>query len=163
MENRAKIKQPLLIVYILLLCVTLGAVIAAGALSAPVIFNSEAQFGEVVLSHFQEGLLMTAIFLKLNYLIHLTVIAVLLMELYRYKMFDRDTISLVAMIVAVFTGLLFTQYYTPDILAMQSKGAEATQSAAFDKIHFASELDFKLFALALLVLAVRNMQRGFAK
>jgi hypothetical protein len=152
-------KKHIGVFYVFVLLVTLGAVLSSGIFVASTIFNSEAVFGEVLLSHFEEGLLMTKVFLKLNLLIHLCIFVILAVELYRFKSFDRDNVLLIAMIVAVFSGLLFTQYYTPDILAMQAQGAQATQSAAFDAVHKGSEFAFKLFALALAVLAYKNILR----
>jgi len=40
---------------------------------------------------------------------------------------------------------------------MQKLGREATQSDTFENIHIASELDFKLLAVALLVLFIRRL------
>lgn len=145
------------VAYIVLLLITLGAVLSSGIFVASTIFNSPDYLGEVVLTRFQEGLLMTEIFIRLNGLIHLCIAAILVVELYRFKSFDRDYILLTALIVAVFSGLLFTQYYTPDILAMQALGAEATQTLAFDAVHKGSEIAFKLFAVAILVVGVKNI------
>jgi len=145
--------------YIVILFITLGAVLCSGIFAASTIFNSKDFFNEAVLTRFQEGLLMTEIFLKLNTLIHLCIAAILFVELYRFKSFDRDYILLAAAFVAIFCGLLFTQYYTPDILAMQALGPQATQTAAFDAVHKGSEIAFKLFAVALLIVGVKNLLR----
>jgi len=145
--------------YIVILFITLGAVLCSGIFVASTIFNSKDFLNEAVLTRFQEGLLMTEVFLKLNGLIHLCIAAILLVELYRFKSFDRDYILLAAAFVAVFSGLLFTQYYTPDILAMQALGPQATQTAAFDAVHKGSEIAFKLFAVAILVVGVKNILR----
>jgi len=155
-EEKQKYLQ---IAYIALLFITLGAVLAAGILVAPVIFNAQNVLGTDILSHYQQGLIMTEIFLRLNWLLHLCVLAILLMELYRYKSFQRDMWLLVSAFVTVFCALLFTQYYTPDILAYQAKGPEATQTAAFEALHSGSELAFKLMAAALTILGVRNVQK----
>jgi hypothetical protein len=40
---------------------------------------------------------------------------------------------------------------------MQRLGAEATQSDTFRNIHLASELDFKILAIALFVLFIRRL------
>lgn len=156
---KVNVKKQLEIFYMFVLLITLGAVLTSGIFVASTIFNSSSVFGLKLLSHYQEGLLMTEIFLKLNYLIHFCIFLILLFELYRFKSFDRDNVLLVAMIIAVFSGLLFTQYYTPDILAMQTQGAEATQSAAFEAVHKGSEFAFKLFAVALGILAYKNVLR----
>ena len=152
-------KKIVTVSYIALLFITLGAVLSSGIFVASTIFNSEDVFKTQLLTRFEEGILMTEVFIKLNGLIHLTVLAILLVEVYRYKSFDRDYVLLTAAIVAVFCGLLFTQYYTPEILAMQAQGAQATQTAAFDATHKGSEIAFKLFALALMVLGIKNILR----
>ncbi len=147
------------IIYILILSITLGASLYAGAVVAPTIFHSETFLGGEILSHYQEGLLMTQNFIKLSYLVDLTVLAVIFYEGYRFKSFERDSIALLSAVLVVLSGLLFAHYYIPWILEMQTKGAEATQSKIFENAHFASELDFKLFSIALLVLIVRNLYR----
>ncbi|MGM0622641.1 MAG: DUF4149 domain-containing protein [Campylobacterota bacterium] len=158
MIDKNIVKKAAIIGYIALLFITLGAVLCSGIFVASTIFNSSDVLA-TSLTRYEEGLLMTAIFIKLNHLIHITVFAILLVELYRFKSFDRDNILLTAVIVAVFSGLLFTQYYTPDILAMQAQGAQATATAAFEAVHKGSEFAFKLFALALAVIGVKNIIR----
>jgi len=81
-------------------------------------------------------------------------------EGYKYKKFERDTITQVATFFVFATGLLFAHYYIPDILTMQMGGEEMTKSAAFVSTHKGSEINFKIFSLALLVLMVRNMQKA---
>ena len=147
-------------VYLILLGMTLGAGLFAGAVVAPVTFHSEMWLGSEVLSHYQEGLIMTQNFVKLSYLVTTTIIAVVLYEGYKYKKFERDTITQVATFFVIATGLMFGQYYLPDILTMQMAGEEMTKSVAFINTHKGSEINFKIFSLALLVLLVRNMQKA---
>ena len=52
---------------------------------------------------------------------------------------------------------MFSAVYAPKILAMQALGREATQSDTFANIHIASEIDFKILALSLIVLFVRRL------
>jgi hypothetical protein len=148
------------IAYLILLGITLGAGLFAGAVVAPVTFHTQQWLGGQVLSHYQEGLIMTQNFIRLSYLVDFTVIAVVLYEGYKYKMFERDTITQVATFFVVATGLMFGHYYLPDILTMQMAGEKMTQSAAFVNTHKGSEINFKIFAAALLVLMVRNMQKA---
>ena len=148
------------IAYIILLGATLGAGLFAGAVVAPVTFHSENWLGSEILSHYQEGLIMTQNFLKLSYLVTTTVIAVILYEGYKYKKFERDTITQVATFFVIATGLMFGQYYLPDILLMQMAGEEMTKSVAFINTHKGSEINFKIFALSLLVLIVQNMRKA---
>jgi len=146
--------------YLVLLGATLGAGLFAGIVAAPVTFHTETWLGSEVLSHYQEGLIMTENFVRLSYLVNFTLLAVVLYEGYKYKKFERDTIMQVATFFVFATGLLFSQYYIPDILTMQLAGEEMTKSVAFINTHKGSEINFKIFSLALLVLLVRNMQKA---
>jgi len=147
-------------VYLILLGATLGAGLFAGVVVAPVTFHTELWLGGEVLSHFQEGLIMTQNFVKLSYLVDVTVIAVALYEGYKYKMFERDTLTQVATFFVIATGLMFGHYYLPDILTMQMAGEEMTKSAAFIATHKGSEINFKIFSAALLVLIMQNMRKA---
>lgn len=146
------------IFYIALLGITLGAVLTLGAFVAPTIFKSEMYIGKEILTHYQEGLLMTTIFLKTNNLLNFTAIVILLREGYSYKLFQRDKIVLASALTAVFAIFMFTLVYTPDIVAYQAAGEEMTKSEIFDNIHKGSEIDFGLLAVSLLVLLVRRLQ-----
>jgi len=146
--------------YLVLLGATLGAGLFSGIVVAPVTFHTETWLGSEVLSHYQEGLIMTENFVRLSYLVNFTLLAVVLYEGYKYKKFERDTIMQVATFFVFATGLLFSQYYIPDILTMQLAGEEMTKSVAFINTHKGSEINFKIFSLALLVLLVRNMQKA---
>jgi len=138
----------------------LGAGIFAGAVVAPVTFHTQNWLGEGVLSHYQEGLIMTQNFVRLSYLVTFTVVVIALYEGYKYKKFERDTITHIALFFAIATGLMFGHYYLPDILTMQMAGEAMTQSDAFVNTHKGSEINFKIFAVALLVLLVQNMRKA---
>lgn len=146
--------------YLILLAGTLGAGLYAGIVAAPVTFHTDLWLGSEVLSHFQEGLIMTENFIRLSYLVDFTLVAIFLYESYKYKMFERDSITTLAALITIASGLFFGHYYLPDILTMQLAGEVMTQSDAFASMHRASEIDFKIFSLALLVLIVRNMQKA---
>ena len=146
--------------YLILLGATLGAVLYAGIVVAPVTFHSELWLGSEMLSKFQEGLIMTQNFVRLSYLVTATVIAVALYEGYKYKKFERDTITQIATFFVIATGLMFGYYYIPDIVNMQLAGEAMTKTEAFVNTHKGSEINIKIFAAALLVLIVRNMQKA---
>jgi len=148
------------IAYLVLLGMTLGAGLFAGIVVAPVTFHTDQWLGSEVLSHYQEGLIMTQSFVRLSYLVNFTLLVVFLYEGYKYKKFERDTITQVATFFVFATGLLFAHYYIPDILTMQTAGEAMTQSDAFLSTHKGSEINYKIFSLALLVLMVRNMQKA---
>jgi len=154
-----KIAKIITIAYIIILGTTLGAGIYAGAVVAPVTFHSELYLGSEILNRFQEGLIMTENFVRLGYLVTFTVVCVTLYEGYKYKMFDRESMSTIPAFLIISSGLLYVAYYIPQILEFQKEGEAITQSKVFENTHFASELDFKLFTLALLALLVRTLYR----
>lgn len=148
------------IAYLILLGVMLGASLYAGIVVAPVTFHTDQWLGAQVLTRYQEGLIMTQNFARLSYLVDFTIVAVFLYEGYKYKKFERDTVTQVATFFLISTGLLFGHYYIPDILTMQAAGETMTQSQAFANTHKGSEINFKIFSFALLVLMIRNMQKA---
>ena len=153
------IPKGITVAYFILLGITLGAGLYAGIVVAPVVFHSELWLGSEILSRFQEGLIMTENFVRLGYLVDFTMLAVALYEGFKYKNFDRDTVTTASAFVVLATGLLYVHYYMPQILAFQKEGEESMQNKLFENTHFASELDFKLFALALTILLARNLWR----
>ena len=154
-----KIPKGITVAYFILLGIMIGAGLYAGAVVAPVVFHSDLYLGEDLLSRFQEGLIMTENFVRLGYLVDFTVLIVALYEGFKYKNFDRDTITSVSAFLVLSTGLLYVHYYIPQILAFQKEGEKVTESKLFENTHFASELDFKLFIVALTVLLARNLYR----
>ena len=155
-----KIFKIVTITYIITLGVVLGAGLYAGIVVAPTLFNSEVLFGSELLSNYQEGILMTQNFLKLAYMVNFMIFFVLIYEAIKWKSFESDKFTLVATFLVVATGLLFTSYYVPDILEMQLAGEEMTQSEAFKNTHIGSEIDFKIFTFATLVLLILNLKKA---
>lgn len=148
------------ITYIITLGLTLGAGLLAGIVVAPTIFNSELLLGSELLSQFQEGLLMTQVFKSLTYLVNFMVLFVIIYEVIKWKSFESDKWTTMATFLVVASGLLFTSYYTPDIIQMQMAGEAMTQTPAFENTHKGSELDFKLFAFSTLALLIFNLKKA---
>jgi hypothetical protein len=146
--------------YLILLSAVLGAGLFAGIVVAPVTFHTEQWLGADVLTRFQEGQIMTENFLRLSFLVNVLIVFVVVYEGYKFKKFERDTVTQVATFFVLATGLLFSQYYIPDIISMQEQGVEMTKSVAFINTHKGSEINFKIFSLALLVLIVQNMRKA---
>ncbi|MCK5853786.1 MAG: DUF4149 domain-containing protein [Sulfurovaceae bacterium] len=144
--------------------ITLGTVLGAGLLAgivvAPTIFHSEVLLGSELLTKFQEGLLMTQVFERLSYAVNFLVVLVILYEVIKYKAFESDRWSLMTTFLVAGTGLMFTSYYIPDILEMQLVGEMMTQSDAFINTHKGSEINFKIFSLATLVLLILNLKKA---
>ncbi len=146
--------------YIVILGGLLGASIYAGAVVAPTIFHSERFFGGAILSQFQEGLLMTSNFEKLGVVVTIGVFFALFYEATKWKNFESDRWTLIALFIFVSSGLLFSGFYIPDIVSMQLQGEAMTQSEIFKNVHFASELDFKIFAFSTLALLILNLKKA---
>ena len=146
--------------YIIILGLTLGAGLYAGVVVAPVTFNSEIYLQSEILTRFQEGLIMSENFQRLGFLVTFTVLCVALYEGYKYKIYDRDIFTTIPAFIVITSGLLYAHYYIPQILELQKEGESMTKSEVFENTHFASELDFKLFTLALLILLSRTLYRN---
>ena len=131
-----KIPKYLTIMYIVVLGITLGAGLFAGAVVAPVTFHSELYLGDEILSRFQEGLIMTENFVRLGYIVSFTVLVVALYEGYKYKMFDREAMTTIPAFLVISSGLLYSFYYIPQILEFQKEGEQITESKLFEKYTF---------------------------
>lgn len=143
--------------YLIILAASFGAVITLGALVAPVVFHTERIITEVIIDNYNAGIIMGTIFHKFTYWTYFLALFVVLYEAAQYKMGHRDAIAFASAFIVVSTALLFSAVYSPKILEMQALGHEATQSDTFKNIHTASEIDFKILAVSLIVLFVRRL------
>ena len=134
-----------------------GAVLVLGVIVAPVIFHSDRILVAMLIDHYNMGIIMGEIFHRFAYWTYFLAAYIAFYEAYMYKMGKRDAIAFGAAVTALFSSLMFAAIYVPKILSMQSMGREATQSDTFANIHIASEIDFKLLAVALLVLFIRRL------
>ena len=155
-----KIFKTLTMIFIITLGTVLGAGLLAGIVVAPTIFHSELLLGSELLSKFQEGLLMTAVFEKLAYAVNFLVVIAILYEVIKYKAFESDRWSLMTTFLLAGTGLMFTSYYIPDILEMQAMGEAKTLSSAFINTHLGSEINFKIFIFSGLALLILNLKKA---
>ena len=146
--------------YLIFLGGVLGAMLYAGIVVTSVTFHTEEWLGADLLTRFQEGQIMTENFLRLSYVVNVMVVVVVLYEGYKFKKFERDTLTQVATFFVLATALLFSQYYLPDIINMQHQGEVLTKSLAFANTHKGSEINSKILALSLLVLMVQNMRKA---
>ncbi|WP_261817795.1 DUF4149 domain-containing protein [Vibrio gallicus] len=144
--------------YILFLTVVVGFSLFAGAVVAPVIFNSALFLSEPLLSRFQEGLLMTEVFVRLSYPLALLCVLSLVYEVYQFVTVKTDWWALLSMFVMVTTGLLFCFYFVPQIVELQSQGALVTQSGGFATLHKISEVSFKITVLSGIILIYRRLK-----
>ncbi len=146
--------------YLIFTSAVLGMMLYAGIVVTAVTFHTEVWLGAEVLTHFQEGQIMTQNFLRLSYVVNILIVVVALYEGYKFKKFERDTLTQIATFFVLATALLFSQYYVPDIISMQQQGEAVTKSIAFINTHKGSEINSKIFALSLLVLIVQNMRKA---
>ncbi|MDQ7061631.1 MAG: DUF4149 domain-containing protein [Sulfurimonas sp.] len=143
--------------YLIFLAASFGGIIVLGAFVAPVIFHTDRILSDMIIDNYNAGIIMGEIFHRFSYWIYALAFFVALYEAIEYKQGHRDSIILASAGVTFFTSLMFSAVYAPQILKMQALGVEATQSDTFQNIHIASEVDFKVLALALIVLFVRRL------
>lgn len=151
-----KLKRIMDMVYLILLGAAIGAILAIGIIMTSTIFNSEAYIGPL-LSHYQEGSIMSAGFDKFSYFLGFMGIVIFSYEMFSYKTLQTDKTVILATLVALSTIGLFVGVYMPKILEMQAQGEEATKSTAFENLHLGSEIDFKILLIALIVLMGRRL------
>jgi len=142
--------------YLLLIGMTAGAVLVLGVFVAAVVFHSELFLSVPLLSRYEEGKIMGEIFRRFSYWGYLMAIVIPLYEISRYKVMQIDRISILSAIGSVGTLLLFSAVYTPKILEYQSQGESVMMDNGFEALHKASELDFKILLLMLLILFGRR-------
>jgi len=143
--------------YLVILAASFGAVMTLGVLVAPVVFNPNTLLVDVTLDRYNSGMLMSEIFARFSSWLYAVAIVVALYEAMWYKKGQRDALSFASAFIVIASSLLFSAVYVPKILAMQALGSEATQSDTFANIHIASEIDFKILAVALVVLFIRRL------
>lgn len=140
-----------------MLAASFGAVIVLGAFVAPVIFHTDKILSDMIIDNYNAGIIMGEIFHRFSYWVYVVAFFVGIYEIVSYKKGNRDYIVLGSALTTLFTSLMFSAVYAPRILELQALGVEATQSETFEKLHLASELDFKVLAVGLLVLFVRRL------
>ncbi|ECR3049765.1 DUF4149 domain-containing protein [Campylobacter coli] len=134
-----------------LLAAMIGIELILGIVVAPVIFYPANFIGEGVLSHFQSGLMMTQIFIKMGYLLIFVSIFNLLFEIYSFVKEDMKLqvkfSKLILSILILILSLVFVLYFTNTIIELQNLGEQATKSQEFLGIHNASEVVIKIILL----------------
>ena len=154
-----KINKTIKAIYLLIIGITIGASLYAGAVVAPVTFHSEKWLGSELLNRFQEGLIMTHNFIGLGYFILVSMIAIFLYEGYKYKSFNRDPYTIIASLGAIMSGALFKFFYMDSIIKMQKEGESVINSKIFENMHKGSEIALVLFIIFLITLFIRDLQR----
>jgi len=143
--------------YFIVLAASFGAIFVLGAFVAPVIFHTDKIVSGILIDNYNAGIIMGEIFHRFSYWIYFLALYVAIYEAISYKTGFRDAITYATAFIVISTSLMFSVVYAPKILSMQAMGMEATQSDTFAKIHMASEIDFKILAVALVVLFIRRL------
>lgn len=143
------------ITYLLLIAMTAGAVLVLGAFVAAVVFHSEAYLTVPLLSRYEEGKIMGEIFRRFTYWAYFMSVIIAVYEVARYKVMQIDKIAILSALGSIGTLLLFSAVYTPKILEYQTRGELAIDDS-FEALHKASEIDFKILLVMLLILFGRR-------
>lgn len=150
------LKRIIDLTYLILLGASIGGILTLGIVMTSTVFHSANYIGPL-LSHYQEGQIMSGGFVKFSYFLTLMFFVIMFYEIYSYKILQRDKTVMISALVSLFTIGLFTGVYTPRILQMQKLGQEATQTPEFERLHLGSELDFKILVAALIILMGRRL------
>lgn len=143
------------ITYLLLIAMTAGAVLVLGAFVAAVVFHSEVYLSVPLLSRYEEGKIMGEIFRRFTYWAYFMSVVIAVYEVARYKVMQIDKIAILSALSSIGTLLLFSAVYTPKILEYQARGESAIDDS-FEALHKASEIDFKILLVMLLILFGRR-------
>ena len=137
-------------VYLWAIGLTLGALLACGVLSAPVIFKAYQYLPSLGVTSFDSGILMTEIFKRLNHILNGMAILTLVYELLAFGVGSKKSLFLLSIgILNAVLIFLFTMYYTPEIISAQQQGAAFTGTEDFENIHTQSEVVFKILFCTL--------------
>lgn len=148
------------ILYFIVLGAVLGATVYAGAVVAPVTFNTDVIFGSQVLTQFQEGMIMAKNFLRLSYSMIVLALVVAIFEILKLKSGTKDIYSIIPATIVVITSLLFAFYFVPEIIHLQSLGEQISQSTTFQNIHKGSEMNVKILVFSGLFLLIWNLRKS---
>lgn len=137
--------------YLWLIALCIGAIFSSGAFGASVLFHAE-DLG-VNLPQYSAGILMSAIFGKLNILLLILAFVIAFYEILDAKLSKYGRIHKIVLgasgAVSVICAFLFALYFSPKIIALQKLGESATQSDEFLALHAQSEWIFHILFFAL--------------
>lgn len=133
--------------YLWLMALCIGGIFSSGAFSANVIFN--AQDFNVHLEHFSAGILMSAIFTKLNILLVFLAFVIVFYEILYARLSKAKRLQKILLVgsgvISVIGIFLFALYFSPNIIALQN----LTPSERFDTLHTQSEWIFHIIFFSL--------------
>jgi hypothetical protein len=144
------------VMYLLTIGMTVGAILILGVFVAAVVFHSEIYLSIPLLSRYEEGKIMGEIFRRFTYWGYIMAVIIVWYEIVRLKSMQIDKIAIMAALGSIGTLLLFCGVYSPKMLEFQQLGEVAMMNNSFESLHKASEIDFKIMLLMLLVLFGRR-------
>lgn len=149
--------KTVLSIYLFLLACLVGIEISLGALVAPTIFFPQNLIGEGVLSHFQSGQIMTAIFLKYNNIAMIIAIFAFIFEMInlnnnKNQTFNIKFSTLMLSVTNLILTILFVLVFSDYIVEAQKIGESATKSIEFIQMHNASEWCMKIMMIVQTIL-----------
>lgn len=134
-----------------LLASMMGIELILGIVVAPTIFFPQNIIGEGVLNHFQSGLMMTQIFIKMGYLLIFVSVVNFLYEIYSFVKdkikFQIKFSKLMLSFLILILSLIFVFYFTHTLIGLQNLGEQATKTEEFVSIHNASEVVIKIILI----------------
>lgn len=142
--------------YLFLLGLGVGAMICAGVFSAPAIFRASSIVEGLEITLFQSGVLMTSIFVKLNFLLVALGVIIFIYEIFSFFKY-KNKLSVLFGAISIVLIYLFAFYYTPFVIDTQKLGEDGIATLIFDKIHKESVLVFKALLLCLFALFIANV------
>lgn len=140
-----KISKLIKNVYIYTIAILLGCILSIGAFVAPSVFYAL----DSDISNFQSGLIMSSIFIKLSFVLNISLIIIFLNELCNILLYRINIYLLISSLISFICIILFNFYSLPNILHFQALGEIATQSLEFNTYHKQSEIIFKILFFAL--------------
>ncbi len=144
------------VTYLLFVGMSIGAILILGIFVAAVVFHSEVYLTIPLLSRYEEGKIMGEIFRRFSYWAYLMVVVIAVYESVKYKTMQIDKVAVLSAMGSIGTLLLFAAVYTPKMLEYQAQGEAAMMEHSFESLHKASEIDFKIMLVMLLVLFIRR-------
>ncbi|MBZ7950175.1 DUF4149 domain-containing protein [Campylobacter molothri] len=139
-------------VNLFLLAAMIGIELILGVIVAPIIFYPKNFLGDGILNHYQSGILMTQIFIKMGYLLLIVSSINILFEVFSYFKekinFKIKFSKLILSLIILILSLIFVFYFTGQIISMQKLGEQATISNKFSSIHSASEITLKIILIS---------------
>lgn len=144
------------VLYLLTLGMTVGAVLILGVFVAAVVFHSEVYLSIPLLSRYEEGKIMGEIFRRFTYWGYIMATIIAVYESACFKAMQIDKVSILSALGSIGTLLLFSGVYSPKMLEFQQQGELAMMNNSFESLHKASEIDFKIMLVMLLILFGRR-------